>query len=206
MAKKLSIIAVLLALMGATAAAQDAKAVLQAAAKGMGTEALKCIAYSGTGGYVGIVGQAYSPGDDWPKVELANFSRTINFDARTMREEQVRRQGNYPSRGGGGIPIQGEQRLINLVSGNYAWNLQGTNVNPQPAAAATRQLEIWLDPHGFLKGAMAAKDLVGFERWENNGERRDIIAYTTGKFRIQGSINDQNEVVRIQTFVPTPFL
>src|SRR2546426_576276 len=83
---------------------------------------------------------------------------------------------------------------------------QGTNVNLQPAAAETRQLEIWLDPHGFLKGAMAAKDLVGFERWENNGERRDIIAYTTGKFRIQGSINDQNEVVRIQTFVPTPFL
>ena len=213
MAQRLSVIVVLLALMGGTAAAQDAKAVLQAAAKGMGTEALKCIAYSGTGGYVGIVGQAYSPGDDWPKVELANFSRTINFDARTMREEQVRRQGNYPSRGGGGIPIQGEQRLITLVSGNYAWNLQGTNVNPQPAAAATRQLEIWLDPHGFLKGAMAAKDLVGFERYEGGpardggfGEKRNILAYTMGKFRIQGSINNQNEVVRIQTFVPTPLL
>jgi glyoxylase-like metal-dependent hydrolase (beta-lactamase superfamily II) len=213
MAKRLSVIVVLLALMGATAAAQDAKAVLQAVAKAMGTEALKCVTYSGTGGYVGIVGQGYSPGDDWPKVELANFSRTINFDARTMREEQVRRQGNYPGRGGGGIPIQGEQRLINLVSGNYAWNLQGTTVNPQPAAAATRQLEIWLDPHGFLKGAMAAKDLVGFERYEGGtsgeggfGEKRNILAYTMGKFRIQGSINKQNEVVRIQTFVPTPFL
>src|SRR2546422_1706072 len=206
MAKRLSIIVVLLALMGGTAAAQDAKAVLQAAAKGMGTEALKCVTYSGTGGYVGIVGQGYSPGDDWPKVELASFSRTINFDARTMREEQVRRQGNYPSRGGGGIPIQGEQRLINLISGNYAWNLQGTNVNPQPAAGQTRQLEIRLDPHGFLKGAMAAKDLVGFERWEN-GERRNILAYTTGKFRIQASIDTEtNRVVRIQTFVPTPFL
>jgi glyoxylase-like metal-dependent hydrolase (beta-lactamase superfamily II) len=195
-----------LALFGATASAQDARAVLQTAAKAMGTDTLKCVTYSGTGGYVAIVGQGFSPADDWPKVELANLSRSLNFDARTMREEQVRRQGNYPRRGGGGIPIEGEQRLINLVSGNYAWNMQGTNVNPQPAAAEARQLEIWLDPHGFLKGAMAAKDLVGFERTEGGGERRNILAYTMGKFRIQGSINDRNEVVRIQTFVPTPFL
>src|SRR5213596_1219460 len=210
MRRKLSLLSIvsliLLMLMGGTAKAQDARAVLQAAVKSMGTDSLKCITYSGTGGYVGIVGQNYAPGDDWPKVELANFSRTINFDARAMREEQVRRQGNYPQRGGGGIPLQGEQRQINLVSGNYAWNLQGANVNPQPAAAQTRQLEIWLDPHGFLKGAMAAKDLVGFDRYEGAGEHRNILAYTMGKFRIQGSINDRNEVVRIQTFVPTPFL
>jgi len=197
---------VALALTAGTASAQDARAVLQAATKAMGTDTLKCVTYSGTGGYVAIVGQGFSPADDWPKVELANLSRSLNYDARTMREEQVRRQGNYPRRGGGGIPIEGEQRQINLVSGNYAWNMQGTNVNPQPAAAQARQLEIWLDPHGFLKGAMAAKDLVGFERNEGGGERRNILAYTMGKFRIQGSINDRNEVVRIQTFVPTPFL
>ena len=206
MAKRFWGVVVVLGLMGGTAAAQDAKAVLQAAAKAMGADALKCITYSGTGGYVGVVGQGFSPADDWPKVELASLSRSLNFDARTMREEQVRRQGNYPSRGGGGIPIQGEQRQINLVNGNYAWTLAGTTVNPQPAAAEARQLEIWLDPHGFLKGAMAAKDLVGFERYEGGGERRNILAYTMGKFRIQGSLNDQNEVVRVQTFVPTPFL
>jgi len=217
MRRKLSLLSIvsliLLMLMGGTAKAQDARAVLQAAVKSMGTDSLKCITYSGTGGYVGIVGQNYAPGDDWPKVELANFSRTINFDARAMREEQVRRQGNYPQRGGGGIPLQGEQRQINLVSGNYAWNLQGANVNPQPAAAQTRQLEIWLDPHGFLKGAIAAKDLISFERYEGGpardggfGEKRKILAYTIGKFRIQGSIDDRDEVVRVQTFVPTPLL
>ena len=206
MAKRLWFVVVLLALTSGTAAAQDGKAVLQAAVKAMGTESLKCITYSGTGGYVGIVGQGYSPADDWPKIELASLSRSINFEARTMREEQVRRQGNYPRRGGGGIPIDGEQRQINLVSGNSAWNLAGTTVNPQPAAAAARQLEISLDPHGFLKSAMAAKDLVVFERYEGGGERRNILAYTMGKFRIQGSINAQNEVVRIQTFVPSPFL
>src|SRR6267142_5987639 len=206
MRKTLWMFLFLFPLLGAAAHAQDARATLQAAVRAMGTDTLRCITYSGTGGYVGIVGQGFSPGDDWPKVELANFSRTINYDARSMREEQTRRQGNYPPRGGGGIPIQGEQRSVALVSGNTAWNLNGADVNPQPAAAATRQLEIWLDPHGFLKGAMAARDLVVFERYEGGGERRNILAYTMGKFRIQGSINDQNEVVRIQTFVPNPLL
>ena len=84
------------------------------------------------GGY-----QGFHPADDWPRLELASFSRVINYDARTMREEQVRRQGSYPARGGGGIPIEGEQRLVNLVNGTYAWAVQGTNVNPQPTAAQT---------------------------------------------------------------------
>ena len=78
-----------LALVSGTASAQDAKAVLQAAVKSMGTDTLKCITYSGTGGYVGIVGQGFSPGQDWPKVELANFSRSINFEARTDRKSVV---------------------------------------------------------------------------------------------------------------------
>ena len=40
---------------------------------------LFALTYSGTGGYVGIVGQGYSPADDWPKIELASLSRSINF-------------------------------------------------------------------------------------------------------------------------------
>jgi len=207
MRKTVWIFLFLFPLLSGAAAAQDARAMLQAAVRGMGTDTLRCITYSGTGGYVGIVGQGFSPGDDWPKVELANFSRTINYEAKAMREEQTRRQGNYPRRGGGGIPIEGEQRTVALVSGNAAWNLNGADVNPQPAAAEMRQLEIWLDPHGFLKGAMAARDLVGFERYEGGGDRRNILAYTMGKFRIQGSIDrETNRVVRVQTFFPTPML
>jgi glyoxylase-like metal-dependent hydrolase (beta-lactamase superfamily II) len=212
MARRIAICAAVAAALAATAPevtqaqAQNAQSVLQAAVKAMGTDALKCLTYSGAGGYVGIVGQHFSPEDDWARVELASFSRNINYETRAMREEQVRRQGNFPQRGGGGIPIQGEQRIVNLVSGTYAWAMQGTNANPQPAAAEARQLEIWLDPHGFLKGAQAAKDLRTFERWEGGGNRRHILAYTMGKFRVQGSLDrETNRVVRVQTFVPTPF-
>ena len=51
MRRKLSLLSIvsliLLMLMGGTAKAQDARAVLQAAVKSMGTDSLKCITYSG---------------------------------------------------------------------------------------------------------------------------------------------------------------
>jgi len=73
--------------------------------------------------------------------------------------------------------------------------------------AEARQLEIWLDPIGFLKGAMTTNDLVTFDRYEGGGEHRQFLAYTVGKFRIQGSLEPgTNRVVRIQTFVPHPLL
>ena len=185
----------------------SAASVLQTAATAMGTDTARCLTYSSSGGYAGLVGQSYSPADDWPRVDLVSYSRVVNYDARTMREEQVRRQGNNPARGGGFMPIP-ETRTVNLVNGDYAWTLAGTTVTPQPAAAATRQLEIWLDPHGFLKAAKAAKDLITFERYEGDpGERRQILAYSIGKFRIQGSLEPgTNRVVRVQTFVPHPLL
>src|SRR5437870_12967540 len=89
MRRKLSLLSIvsliLLMLMGGKAKAQDARAVLQAAVKSMGTDSLKCVTYSGSGGYVGVVGQTYARGDDTPKDELANMSSATNFDAGAMR-------------------------------------------------------------------------------------------------------------------------
>lgn len=88
MARKLSLLCLLLvfiALTGGTAAAQDAKAVLQAVAKNIGADSLRCITYSGSG-YIGTVGQNYTPRDDWPRVELASYTKTVNFETRSARE------------------------------------------------------------------------------------------------------------------------
>ncbi len=131
-----------LALAAAPAGAQDAGAFLQAAAKAIGADTLKCVSYTGANGYVGIVGQAHDIKNDWPRVELASISRTINFDAKTMVEERVIRQGNYPRIGGGGIPIQGEQRQQNFASGRFAWTVQNGNAVAQPDQADIRQLDI----------------------------------------------------------------
>src|ERR1700739_3696858 len=104
MARVLVVVAVFVALItvaGDTLRAQDAREVLQAAVKAMGAANLKTIQYSGTG-WNAAVGQSYSPQDDWPHFEVTRYARTIDYDARSSREEFTRRQGNNPPRGGGG--------------------------------------------------------------------------------------------------------
>jgi len=135
MSKTLWSLVVALALMSGTASAQTVQSVLQAASKAMGADNLKCITYSGTSGYVGIVGQAHDIRDDWPKVAISNYTRTINYDAKSSYEDRTIQQGNYPRVGGGGIPLQAEQRQQNYVLDKVAWNMQGETANPQPDAA-----------------------------------------------------------------------
>ena len=98
MATRLSVLAVLGALLAGPAAAQDAQRVLRAASDAMG--APSNVRYSGTG-WVANVGQSYTPDDDWPRFEVASYTRTISYDDRSSREEYTRRQGNYPPQGGG---------------------------------------------------------------------------------------------------------
>ncbi len=204
MANRLWVLLVVLALMNGTVAAQDARSVLQAADRAMGASNLKSIQYSGTGWH-GAVGQSFSPDLDWPRSDLKSYTRTIDYDARSSKEEFVRVLGNNPPRGGGFLPIQGERRQVQMVSGNYAWTMQGNNANPQPAAAELRQLEIWLTPHGFIKAAMAANP-TAVSRTERE-KRVTVVSFTAlGKYRVNGAINDQNLVERVQTWVPNPVL
>src|SRR5438093_12460688 len=134
MARKLCVVAALLVLVVVardTLRAQDARGVLQAAVKAMGAANLKTVQYSGTG-WNAAVGQSFSPEEDWPRFEVTRYTRTIDYEARISREEMTRRQGNNPPRGGGGTPLQGEQQQVAIVSGNYAWNIDGQNPVPQP--------------------------------------------------------------------------
>ena len=123
---------------------------------------LKSIQYSGSTGYVAAVGQNYSPANDWPANQLTSYTRTIDYDAKSSKEELTLKQGTGqggPTGGGNAplitTPLVGEQQRTSMVSGNYAWNMQGTTVVPAPADAEQRQLEIWLTPHGCLKAALA---------------------------------------------------
>jgi glyoxylase-like metal-dependent hydrolase (beta-lactamase superfamily II) len=166
---------------------------------------MKSIQYSGTG-WQGAVGQNFAPDQDWPRFDLTSYTRTIDFDTMSSREEMVRVQGTNPTRGGGGTPIVGEQRITNLVSGNYAWTLdaQGRST-PQPAAAELRRLEIFLTPYGFLKGAMAPGANPTAVTRNEYEQRVTVISFIAfGKFRVNGTITAQNLVQRVQTWIPNP--
>ncbi|MEE2636688.1 MAG: MBL fold metallo-hydrolase [Acidobacteriota bacterium] len=179
------------ALMTAPAAAQSVQSVLQATAIEMGMENLSSIEYSGTG-WQGRVGQNVAPDRDWPRVELTAYTRAIDFDAMSSREEFVR-EGST-------------RQFTNLVSGDYAWTLdtQGEPV-PQPASAELRRLEILLTPWGFIKGAMAPGANPTLLTRNEYGGRSTVISFVAfGKYRVNGTINPDGLLERTQTWVPNP--
>ena len=196
----------LAALLAASAAAQDAQSALRTAATTMGMNDMKSIQYTGTG-WQGMVGQSYQPIDDWPRTGLKSYTRTIDFDTMSSKEEYVRSQGTYSTRGGGlGFPFLTDQKVTSMVRGKYAWNLNAQG-QPVPALsdAEIRQMEIYLTPWGFIKGAMAAgSNATIVRRWEYD-ERISIVSFVAlGKYRINGSINAKNLIQRVQTWVPNP--
>ncbi|MBI2186517.1 MAG: MBL fold metallo-hydrolase [Acidobacteria bacterium] len=207
---------VLLVLAVGTASAQDAKAVIQAATKAMGN--LTSVQVTGAGWNAGV-GQSYSPGDDWPRFEVTRYARTIDFEARTSREEFTRRQGNNPPRGGGGTPIQGEQQQVFIVSGNAAWNLVDGKPQPQPGqylaglpVAEFRQLDILLTPHGFLRAAAQAPNATAISVTQAsptgavtpNGKQTLVSFTMMGKYKVIGTFDDQNLLAMVHTWVPNP--
>ena len=112
------------ALAGPRLAAQDAKAVLRAVEKNIGADSLQCITYSGAG-YVGIVGQNYTPRDDWPRVELASYKKTVNFDTKIRARRTGDAPGHLPGprrrrpdRGRGAAGDDGERRSCLGPAGN----------------------------------------------------------------------------------------
>jgi glyoxylase-like metal-dependent hydrolase (beta-lactamase superfamily II) len=198
-----------------SASAQDAKAVLQAVSTAMGANNVKAIQITGTG-IRSVFGQSYTSEEvqdwDWPRFPITSYTRTFDFDARFSREEMTFRPataaelGTLPKEFGrlrGGPQVEGEQRLVQLVNGSYAWNLQGTNAVPAPTEADARQLQIMLTPIGFLRAAMAGNPTA--VSWTPNGKKLTIISFTAlGKYTVRGEINDQNQIETIRTKIPNP--
>lgn len=207
----------------------DPTPVLDAAARAIGVEALKCVTMRGTG-YAGIVGQQRlaDKNVDWPRGEpLASYSRTMNWEAGTLREEFERKPGQNPAswKWGngwrGGTPLQKSPRQIFLVNGSRAWSLDGPDSTPVAASsrdAERSQLELWLNPHGFLRAArMPGANPVAVWRWELGEMGRDgpttapekvtvVSIQMLGKYRVDATINAAHLLQRIHTWVPDPVL
>src|SRR4051812_32901423 len=95
----------------------DAMAIIRAADAAIGAGKVKSIHYAGLDGYVTIYGQSGTSSVQhvWPRFNLKSFSRVIDYDTMSMREEQVHTQGAWPAEeGGGDRPIAGERRQIHF--------------------------------------------------------------------------------------------
>lgn len=235
MAQRICFLLALPPLLASTAIAQlapgyaDPLPVLRAAAQAIGTDKLRCVTIAGTG-YAGMVGQQRESGwnVDWPRGEpLANYTRTMNWEAKWSKEEFDRKPGlnpaswKYGSGWKGGTPLQQHSRQSFTVNGNYAWHMdgpQGAPVAAPPEDAERWQLDLWMNPHGFLKAAkLPGANPKAVWRWELGESGRDgnttipekvtVVSITVlGKYRVDATINKEHLLQRIHTWVPDPVL
>ena len=207
----------------------DPEPILAAASAAIGEDRLSCISISGSA-YTGMVGQQYinEYEVDWPRGKaLRNYNRLIDWENVRMIETFDREPGNNPASwkyGLGwdsGMPVQKNEHQIFSLNGPHAWYQDGGDGLPvaaQPIDAERWQLDMWLTPHGFLKAArLPGANSVATWRWELGEMGRDgatvspekvaIVSITLmGKYRVDATINSQNLLQRIHTWVPDPVL
>lgn len=204
----------------------DPLPVLEAAAEAIGSDELDCVQFSGAG-YAGIVGQAYRQSQDWPRRPFTDYTRTIDYRTGTSVETFTREPGENPRAWKygvgwlGGTPLQRNPRQIFVVHGDDAWHLDGeaTEPIPAPSSAELWQLDLWLNPPGFIKAARKpGANPKAVWRWELVESGRDgattgaiekvtVVSITVlGKYRVNATINSRNLIQRIETKFPHPVL
>ena len=170
-----------------SAPAQDAKSVIDNAAKAMGN--LKTVEYSGSGSDF-VLGQAFNPSSPWPRFNDKTYTRAINFEQPASRMHRVRTQFNDPPRGGGLQPIVGErpEDQVIVAGANTPW---------------AQQLEIVLMPQGFLNAA--AKSNATVKSQTVGGRKYQVVTFMgENKAPVMGYINAQNLVEKVATKIDTP--
>jgi glyoxylase-like metal-dependent hydrolase (beta-lactamase superfamily II) len=178
----------LVGLTASTAAAQDAKTVISNASKAMGADNLNSISYYGSGANFGI-GQSNNANGQWPRTNLNDYVRSIDFAQPASRATAV--TWGAPVTGGPAAQGQFQQ---NIGPANTAW---------------AQQLEIWVTPWGFLKGAAANNATA---RSQTIGGRRvqvvswDAPVKSPGglPYKVVGYIGPNNLVERVETWLENP--
>jgi hypothetical protein len=185
----LAVVGLAVALTG-TGSAQDAKAVIANASKAMGVETLKTVEFSATG-FDFALGQAPNPASPWPKFNNKSYTRLINFEMPASKVDRVRTQALNPPRGGGQQPIAEQTQSQTIIIGaDTPW---------------AQQLEIWMIPHGFLRAA--AKKSATVESKTVAGKKYTVVSFMgDNKAKVNGYINAQNIVERVETWIDNPFL
>jgi hypothetical protein len=125
-------------------AAQDAKAVIASATSAMGAEGLSSVTYSGSAANANF-GQSKTIAGPLAVTTISNYTRAIDLSQPASRATGTTIPPTIP----GAPPPQPGTFNQNITPANAAW---------------TQQLEIWVTPWGFLKGAAANNATVRAQR------------------------------------------
>jgi glyoxylase-like metal-dependent hydrolase (beta-lactamase superfamily II) len=178
---------VLVATFAAAGAKKEAKSAVEDVARTIGAANLKTIQYSATG-FTYVFGQSYFPDGPYPKF-YAKYSRIVDYEKGLSREETLRKQFENPPRGGGQQPIYKEARGVSVIGENSLW---GTGA-------------LALTPHGWVKAAMASSPTT--KSITLNGKPGMLVSFLSkGKYKVDGYVNDQNLLEKVDTWRPDPIL
>ena len=189
----------------------DPAPLLAAVAEEIGEAGVTCMTYSGTG-YSGAVGQTFenAVNIDWPRIDsMANYTRTINWEAGTSTGD-VRPRAGAESR-----LVEVRDRLAGRDTDpeddppdpHRQWRVclahrwRWATVAVPPELAEVYQLDMWLNPHGFLKAARlpwreshrllaVGADREGPRR-ERGGPREDARGRDHDARQVSGGRHDQ---------------
>ena len=186
-----AVLAALLILSCSTSRSQasppNAKQVVEQVARALGAANLNSIQYSGKG-FTYFYMQNYSVDGPFPKF-YARYTRDVDYEKGLSRENILRSQLMSPPRGGGEQPMYREGRRITVASETSDWD---------GGAVA-------LTPHGWVKAAMTANPEMKPARV--GGKPGRIVTFSVrGKYRVEGYVNSENLLEKVNTWVSTPIL
>ena len=193
--KTLAAVAAISASLSSSAAAQDAKQVIDAASKAMGITGLNSITISGAAAQ-GNFGQSRGISFGLASTSIRNYVRTIDFTTPashatgvTLPQVQVQRGVPPPPQA---TPTGVYEQAI--TPANTAW---------------AQQMLIWTTPWGFLKGAATHNATAKSEKID--GVRYTSVTWSPAQkapsglpYKVTGYIDTDNLVARVETWVEHP--
>ena len=163
----------------------DASGVLADVAAALGADTLESIAYSGSAWAArNSFLQTPTASPPWPGNDITNYQRTIDL--------------SQPASLATGETFNGGLFMVPPTAGTYNQNIPADQTN------WGQQLEVWLTPWGFLRGA----ELYGAETMLMDGST--VVTWMSPetqtspsgmRYTVAGYINDQNLIDRVETRV-----
>ena len=195
MFRKVAILVLCVAFFSTSAMAQDAKTVIANAQAAMGN--LTSITYSGSAKDVSFQQCGANStamicqGTHDPMRPINNYVRVIDLAGPTSRAT-----GATNNIGAGG----------STTTAPGTFNQQVTPQQADVSQAWNNQLELWITPWGFLKGAAANNATTSRRRV--SGKNYNVLTWSPtvkapsgASYTINGYINDQNMVERVETWL-----
>ena len=189
--KRSAATALLMAMLPVSTFGQDAKTVIEDASLAMGAAGLNSIAYSGSAAN-GNFGQSRGISFGLASTAIKNYTRVIDFTQPASRATG----DTLPPAVRGGPPPQPGAYDQTITPANAAW---------------AQQLQIWVTPWGFLKGAAANHATVRSRKI--GGTEYRVVTWSPAQkapsgqpYRVIGYINPQNLIDRVETWVEHPVL